>query len=309
MHSEYVPQPLTRSAARIPSASSRPPRFAALETLRQQPLLAASALLLLLFAFAALAAPWLAPADPAYLDLPMRLQPPSSHHFFGTDELGRDIFSRVLFGSQVSLIVACSVTTLSLVTGLVLGGVAGFFGGWADVVINVYLLNAFLALPGILLAIALVAFLGPGLLNVVVALSLSGWVNYARLTRAEVSAVKQREYVEAARALGAGNLRLFFRHTLPNIWQPLIVQSAIGMASAVLAEATLSFLGLGIPPPRPSWGSMLNDARSHLFDAPHLLLFPAAAVVLLVLAFNFLGDALRDFMDPRLRSTLESAQL
>lgn len=283
-------------------------RFRTVTVLRSEPLLTSSALLLLLFAFAALTAPWLAPADPAYLDLTSRLQPPSMHHIFGTDELGRDIFSRVLFGAQVSLLVACSVTALSLAAGLLLGGVAGYFGGWPDILINVYLTNAFLALPGILLAIALVAFLGPGLLNVVIALGIAGWVNYARLVRAEVFAAKQREYVEAARALGATNRRIFLRHILPNIWQPLIVQSAIGMASAVLAEATLSFLGLGIPPPRPSWGAMLNDARSHLFDAPHLLLFPAAAVVLLVLAFNFLGDALRDTLDPRLRSTMEGVQ-
>jgi peptide/nickel transport system permease protein len=172
------------------------------------------------------------------------------------------------------------------------------------VILNVYVSNAFLALPGILLAIAFVAFVGPGLLNLVFALSISGWVGYARLVRALVLATREREYVEAARALGASDLRVVFRHILPNILQPVLVQAAIGMAGAVLAEATLSFLGLGIPPPAPSWGSMLNDARSHLFDAPHLTVFPAVAVMLAVLSFNFIGDAFRDLLDPRLRNAV-----
>jgi peptide/nickel transport system permease protein len=253
------------------------------------------------FTVCALFAPWLAPHDPAQLDLTGRLMGPSAAHWFGTDELGRDILSRVLFGARISLLVAVSVVGLSGSIGLVAGTIAGFYGGWRDTVINIYVMNAFLALPGILLAIAFVAFMGPGLGNVIVALAISGWVGYARLVRAQVMAVKEREFVEAARALGASDLRLIARHVLPNIVQPLIVQSAIGMAGAVLAEATLSFLGLGIPPPAASWGSMLNDARSHLFDAPHLVVFPAMAVMLCVLSFNFIGDALRDYMDPRTR--------
>jgi peptide/nickel transport system permease protein len=172
-------------------------------------------------------------------------------------------------------------------------------------VLNVYVSNAFLALPGILLAIAFVAFLGPGLFNLILALSISGWVGYARLVRAQVLAVREREFVEAARALGASDLRLLMRHILPNILQPLIVQAAVGMAGAVLAEATLSFLGLGLPPPTPSWGVMLNDARSHLFDAPHLAIFPAIAVMLAVLSFNFIGDALGDLLDPRMRAGVD----
>jgi peptide/nickel transport system permease protein len=146
-----------------------------------------------------------------------------------------------------------------------------------------------------------VAFLGPGLWNLILALSIGGWVGYARLVRAQVLAVKEREFVEAARALGASDLRIFFRHILPNIVQPVIVQAAIGMAGAILAEATLSFLGLGVPPPATSWGAMLNDARSHLFESPHMVFFPAAAVMLCVLSFNFIGDALRDYLDPRTR--------
>ena len=283
-----------------------PPRSSArfLSTLHagaRQPLAFAGIVLLVLFLFTALLAPELAPFDPARLNLNTRMLLPGSAHLFGTDELGRDILSRILFGARISLFVAVSVVAVSLSIGLVAGCLAGFYGGVADTVINVYLTNAFLALPGILLAIAFVAFLGPGLLNLIFALSLSGWVGYARLVRAQVLAVREREFVEAARALGASDLRLITRHILPNILQPLIVQAAVGMAGAVLAEATLSFLGLGIPAPTPSWGSMLNDGRSHLFDAPHLVFFPAMAVMLAVLSFNFIGDALRDQLDPRTR--------
>jgi peptide/nickel transport system permease protein len=268
---------------------------------RRQPLAALGLMLLVLFVVCAVFAPWLAPQDPAQLDLKGRLMGPSAAHWFGTDELGRDILSRTLFGARISLIVAVSVVGLSLAVGLVAGGLAGFYGGWTDTVVNVYVTNAFMALPGILLAIAFVAFMGPGLGNVILALAISGWVGYARLVRGQVMAVKEKEFVEAARALGASDFRIMGRHILPNILQPLIVQAAIGMAGAVLAEATLSFLGLGVPPPAASWGSMLNDARSHLFDSPHLVFFPAMAVMLCVLSFNFIGDALRDWMDPRTR--------
>jgi peptide/nickel transport system permease protein len=280
-----------------------PHRIALVNQAARQPLAALGILLLGLFVLCALFVPWLAPQDPAQLDLTGRLLAPSHSHWFGTDELGRDILSRTLYGARISLTVAVSVVSISLSIGLVAGLASGFYGGWTDTVLNIYVTNAFLALPGILLAIAFVAFLGPGLFNLILALSISGWVGYARLVRAQVMAVKEREFVEAARALGASNLRLVFRHILPNIVQPLIVQAAIGMAGAVLAEATLSFLGLGIPPPAPSWGIMLNDARAHLFDSPHLVLFPAIAVMLAVLSFNFIGDALRDLLDPRTRLT------
>ncbi len=255
--------------------------------------------LLLLFVLAALLAPWLAPYDPAALHLDQRLQAPGHGFLLGTDELGRDILSRVLFGARLSLLVAVTVVGGSLLLGLLVGSVAGFYGGWRDAVLNVYLMNAFLAMPGILLAIAFVAFLGPGIRNVILALTISGWVTYARLVRAQVMAAREREYVEAARALGASDLRLLLRHILPNVLQPVIVQAALGMAAAVMAEATLSFLGLGVPPPAASWGSMLNDARAHLFDAPHTVLAPATAVMLCVLSFSFFGDALRDWADPR----------
>jgi peptide/nickel transport system permease protein len=267
----------------------------------RQPLAMLGLMLLLVFVVCATLAPWLAEHDPAQINLSGRLASPGHDHWFGTDELGRDIFSRTVYGARISLAVAVSVVALSLGVGLIAGALAGFYGGWVDIVLNVYVTNAFLALPGILLAIAFVAFVGPGLVNLILALSISGWVGYARLVRAQVMAVKEREFVEAARALGASDLRILCRHILPNILQPLTVQVAIGMAGAVLAEATLSFLGLGVPPPTPSWGAMLNDARSHLFDAPHLVVFPALAVMLAVVSFNFIGDALRDLLDPRMR--------
>src|SRR5436305_10346396 len=258
-------------------------------------------MLVAVFVIFALFAPWIAPQNPSNIDLPSRLQPPSGAHWFGTDELGRDIFSRVIYGARISMLVGGSVVAGSLLLGLVLGSIAGYYGGWTDKFFNVVLMNAFLSFPGILLAIAFVAFLGPGIFNLISALSIGGWVGYARLVRAQVLSVREREFVEAARALGASDWQVITRHILPNIIQPVIVQAAIGMAGAVLAEANMSFLGLGIPPPTASWGSMLNDGRSHRFDAPHLVLFPAAAVMLAVLSFNFIGDALRDDLDPRSR--------
>src|SRR5271167_4026083 len=268
---------------------------------RHNPLAAIGALLVLIFLICALFAPWIAPQDPAHIDLPNRLESPSSHHWCGTDELGRDILSRLIHGSRISMLVGSCVVATSLALGLIVGSIAGYYGGRIDRFVNIVVMNAFLSFPGILIAIAFVAFRGPGIFNLVLALSLGGWVGYARLVRAQVLVVREREFVEAARALGASDLRIVVRHIWPNIVQPIIVQAAIGMAAAILAEATMSFLGLGVPPPAASWGSMLNDARSHLFDSPHLVLFPAAAVMLAVLSFNFIGDGLRDYLDPRSR--------
>ena len=261
----------------------------------------AGAAMIVVLVILSLFAPWIAPQDPAHIDLPARLMPPSTSHWFGTDELGRDILSRIIYGARVSMLVGTCVVATSLTLGLIFGSIAGYYGGFLDRFLNVVVMNAFMSFPGILLAIAFVAFLGPGLFNVVLALSIGGWVGYARLVRAQVLAVREREFVEAARALGASDLRIVVRHILPNIIQPVIVQAAIGMAGAILAEATMSFLGLGVPPPTATWGSMLNDGRSHLFDAPHLVLFPALAVMLAVLSFNFVGDGLRDYLDPRSR--------
>ena len=261
----------------------------------------AGVVLVTIFVVCAIFAPWIAPQDPAHIDLPARLMGPSSAHWFGTDELGRDILSRIIYGARISMLVGGCVVAAALTLGVIFGSIAGYYGGVTDRVLNVVVMNAFMSFPGILLAIAFVAFLGPGVFNLIFALSIGGWVGYARLVRAQVLAVREREFVEAARALGASDLRIIARHILPNIIQPVIVQAAIGMAGAILAEATMSFLGLGVPPPTASWGTMLNDARSHLFDSPHLVLFPAAAVMLAVLSFNFIGDGLRDYLDPRTR--------
>jgi peptide/nickel transport system permease protein len=258
---------------------------------------------------AALLAPWLAPADPAAQNLSARLEGPSRAHWMGTDELGRDTLSRTLYGARISLMVAVSVVCGCGLTGLILGMLAGYAGGWFDRFVNLLLINAFLSFPGILLAIAFAAFLGPGIGKVIVALIITGWAGYARLARAQVLKVKELEFVLAARSLGAPHLRILVSHLLPNILQPVLIQATIGMAGAILAESTLSFLGLGVLAPVPSWGAMLNDARSHLFDAPHLVIFPAAAVMIAVLAFNLLGDAWRDWLDPRTRSQMAAMEL
>ena len=269
--------------------------------LRQQPLAVLGMFLLAVFVIGGLAAPLLSPYNPSTIDLVHRLEGPTFAHPAGTDELGRDLLARLLWGARLSLSVSVTVVVISLALGLALGGLAGYLGGWVDTALTTVAMNTFLALPGILLAIAFAAFLGPGFTNLVLALSIGGWAGYARLVRAQVLSVRDKEYVDAARALGANRLRIFLLHILPNIVQPLLVQAAIGMAGVILAEATLSFLGLGLPAPSPSWGAMLNDARLHLFDSPHLVLFPAAAVAGAVLGFNFLGDALRDQLDPRTR--------
>jgi peptide/nickel transport system permease protein len=258
---------------------------------------------------ASLLAPWIAPADPASQNLPARLEGPSPQHWMGTDELGRDTLSRTLFGARVSLLVAVSVVFGCGSTGLIIGMLAGYAGGWFDRFVNLLLINAFLSFPGILLAIAFAAFLGPGISKVILALVITGWAGYARLARAQVLKVKELEFILAARSLGASHVRILATHLLPNILQPVLIQATIGMAGAILAESTLSFLGLGVLAPVPSWGAMLNDARSHLFDAPHMVVFPALAVMIAVLAFNLLGDAWRDWLDPRTRSQMAALEL
>jgi len=257
---------------------------------------------------AALLAPFVAPADPAAQNLPARLESPSRSHWMGTDELGRDILSRALYGARVSLLVAVCVVCGCGLTGLALGMIAGYAGGWLDSFINLLLINAFLSFPGILLAIAFAAFLGPGIGKVILALIITGWAGYARLARAQVLKAKELEFVLAARSLGASPLRIMRRHLLPNILQPVLIQATIGMAGAILAESTLSFLGLGVLAPIPSWGAMLNDARGHLFDAPHMVIFPALGVMTAVLSFNLLGDAWRDWLDPRARSQMAAKE-
>jgi peptide/nickel transport system permease protein len=264
--------------------------------------------IVLVLILSALFAPWLGHANPFAQNLAARLQPPSAQHWMGTDELGRDIFSRILFGARISLLVSICVVLGCGTIGLTLGLLAGYTGGWFDRVVNLFLINAFLSFPGVLLAIAFAAFFGPGIGKVILALIITGWAGYARLARAQVLKAKESEYILAARSLGASPLRIMLGHLVPNILQPVLIQATIGMAGAILAEATLSFLGLGVLAPIPSWGAMLNDARSHLFDAPHMVVFPALAVMLAVLAFNLLGDAWRDWLDPRTRSQMTALE-
>lgn len=249
----------------------------------------------------AVVGPGLSPYDPAHQELASRLAGPSASHPFGLDELGRDILSRVLSGARISLLVGLAVVSVSSVVGLALGLLAGYVGGRVDDVIS-RVVDVLLAFPGILLAIALVAVLGPSLVNVVLALSVIGWVGYARLVRAQVLRLREFEYVQAARALGAGIWRLLLVHLLPGTLPAVLVQATLGMAGVIIAEAALSFLGLGVQPPTPSWGTMLNGGRMHLLDAPHLTVFPGLAIATLVLGFNFLGDGLRDAIDPKGKS-------
>ena len=256
----------------------------------------------------AMLAPLIAPANPFAQNLPGRLAAPSIAHWMGTDELGRDILSRVIYGARVSLTVSVCVVFGCGFIGLTIGTLAGYFGGWYDRIVNLLLINSFLSFPGILLAIAFAAFFGPGIGKVILALIITGWAGYARLARAQVLKVKELEFALAARSLGASHSRIILKHLLPNILQPVLIQATIGMAGAILAESTLSFLGLGVLAPIPSWGAMLNDARGHLFDAPHMIVFPALAVITAVLAFNLLGDAWRDWLDPRTRSQMAALE-
>jgi peptide/nickel transport system permease protein len=258
---------------------------------------------------AALFAPWIAPHPPSAQDLPARLNSPSWQHPFGTDELGRDVLARTLYGARVSLLVGFSVVLGAGLAGLAVGSLSGYFGGWFDHLVNDLLINAFLSFPGILLAIAFAAFLGAGIGKVILALVITGWAGYARLARAQALKVKELEFVLAARSLGASHARILLRHLIPNTLPPVLIQATIGLASAILAESTLSFLGLGVLSPTASWGAMLNDARNHIFDAPHMVVFPALGIVVAVLAFNLLGDALRDWLDPRTRAYLLTQEL
>jgi peptide/nickel transport system permease protein len=260
----------------------------------------AGALIVLVAVLSAIAAPWLIPWDPAAQDLPRRLQGPSLQHLFGLDELGRDILARVLLGARVSLLVGLVVVGVSATIGMSVGALSGYYGGWLDQLIG-RVMDVLMAFPGLLLAIALVAVLGPSLTNVVLALATIGWVGYARLVRGQVLRAREFDYVSAARALGAGTPRILVRHVLPSAVPIVLVQATLGMAGAMLSEAALSFLGLGVQPPTPSWGTMINGGRAHLLDAPHLTVFPGVCLALVVLGFNFLGDGLRDAVDRRKR--------
>lgn len=247
-------------------------------------------------------APWIAPHDPMQISLSDELCQPGARHYMGCDANGTDIFSILLHGTRISLEVGFSVTIVSVLIGLILGSVAGYFGGWRDKFL-MRLLDMIFAFPGTILAIALASMLGPSKSNLIFALCLTGWAGYARLVRGEVQAIRHLEYVEAARALGLGNLRIFVFHLWPNILSPLLVTATFGIASTILAEAGLSFLGIGVPPGTPSWGSLLNFGRDVLLEAPHVSLFPGLAIMTMVLAFHLLGEGLRQKYDPKVRTS------
>lgn len=248
--------------------------------------------------FVALCAPWLAPYDPNEQNLRLGLQGPSLSHPLGLDKMGRDILSRLIYGARISLYVGFVTTMTCLATGTLLGTACGFAGGLADSLLC-RIIDILLAFPGILLALALMAILGPSITNVIIALCAVGWVGYARLARGQTLVIKEREFVGAAKSLGGGARHIIFHHVLPNLMAPLLVQASFGVGSAIVGEAGLSFLGLGVQPPTASWGSMLNQGRQFLLIAPHLTAFPGLAIMVVVLSVNIFGDGLRDTFDPR----------
>lgn len=248
----------------------------------------------------ALLADFIAPYDPVVPDLKASLLSPSLQHLMGTDVLGRDVFSRVIYGSRASLIIGVVATAISLVIGVTLGAIAGFFGGWVDALI-MRITDIFFAFPFLIFAIAVVTFLGPGFINVFIALGMIGWTSFARLVRGQVLAIKANDYVEAAHAIGAPDKRIIWKHVLPNTVAPIIVYTTMNIGNAILSEAGLSFLGIGVQAPDPSWGLMLSDARNYIWNASWNVIWPGIAIFITVLGYNLLGDGLRDALDPRLK--------
>jgi len=261
---------------------------------------------LFVIAATAVVGPLLVTQDPVAQNLALSLRPPaweprgSWAHPFGTDDFGRDILARVIYGARISLIASLCAAALGGVLGVWLGLLSGYYGRWVDGII-MRLVDFQLAFPLILLALAMVAVMGPSLKNLVIAMAVTGWTTYARMVRATVLPLIQREFVDAARSIGAGDWRILLRHILPNTLTPILVVFTLEMARLVLMEASLSFLGLGVPPPTPTWGRMLSDGRDYMIVAPWTMVFPGMAIMLLVLGINFLGDALRDALDPHLR--------
>ena len=254
--------------------------------------------IVVLFVLLALLAPLIAPYDPLEASWSAVRKAPSAQYLFGTDEIGRDVLSRVIWGARASLLAGLVSVCIAIALGVPIGLLAGYVGGWTDGLISRFT-DAMLAVPFLILAIALAAFLGPSLTNAMIAIGVSATPIFIRLTRGQVLSVKVEDYVEAARALGNPHWRIALRHILPNILPPLIVQATLAIAAAIIAEASLSFLGLGQQPPAPSWGSMLNTAKNYVDNAPWMAIWPGMSIFLLVLSFNLLGDGLRDALDPR----------
>ncbi|MDQ3459082.1 MAG: ABC transporter permease [Deinococcota bacterium] len=272
------------------------------QRIRRDPGALLAGFVILLFIFVAAFAPLLAPYDPTVPDraVGFRTTPPSPEHLLGTDRAGRDVLSRLIYGARISLMVGFGSQLLSLSLGIVFGLLAGYFGGWTDTLISRFI-EVLQAFPSLLFIIVLSVSIGPGLLTAYIALGIVGWASVARIVRGASLSLKSAEYVEGARALGASNGRLIFFHILPGILPSLIVIYTIGVGGAIIGEATLSFLGLGVRPPTPSWGQMIADGQSFLTSAWWMSVFPGLAIAIVVIAFNFLGDALRDALDPRMR--------
>lgn len=297
--------PVTNRASPVPGAA-RPPRRIASRPVRvfmRNRAAMGGLTVLVVIVLAAALAPLLVPHDPLSADLVKMLAPPSSAHPLGTDELGRDILSRVLHGARISLTLGFVAVAIALAVGVPLGAIGAYRGGWVDLAI-MRLVDILLSFPPILLAITVVVVLGPSLYNAMIAIGIAQMPVYARLVRGVVLSLKEREFVDAARALGAGDARIVFSHILPNCLSPLIVQSTLQVASAILSAAALGFLGLGAQPPIPEWGAMLSKARLYLRVAPYLSIFPGMAILVTTLAFNLLGDGLRDALDPRMAARL-----
>jgi peptide/nickel transport system permease protein len=285
-------------AADIPVFREITPRQRVLRRLIRRRGAMAGLAVVVFFIAVALLAPLISPDDPLQTSWSAVRKAPSAMHIFGTDEIGRDVASRVIFGARASLLAGLVSVCISLSLGVPIGLLAGYVGGWADSLIS-RITDAMLACPFLILAIALAAFLGPSLTNAMIAIGISATPVFIRLTRAQVLAVKVEDYIQAARAVGNSHLRIALRHVLPNVIPPLIVQATLAIAAAVIAEASLSFLGLGQQPPAPSWGSMLNTAKNYIDNAPWMAVWPGLSIFLLVLSFNLLGDGLRDALDPR----------
>lgn len=268
---------------------------------KKQKLAMVGSIILLLFVALAILAPYITSYDYKAQDLIGRLQPPSAEHWFGTDDFGRDLFTRVLYGARISLWVGLFAVSGSIVSGTLLGLLAGFFGKWVDMVIS-RCFDVMLAFPGVLLAIAIVAILGPSLRNALVAIAIINIPSFGRLVRSKVLSLKEEEFIVAARAQGMKNSRILFHHILPNSWAPIIVQGSLGFATAIIEAAALGFLGLGAQPPEPEWGKMLADSKAFIANAPWTVFFPGLAILFAVLGFNLIGDGLRDALDPKMKN-------
>jgi len=248
----------------------------------------------------ALFAPYLAPYNPYQSNMPESLKAPGQGHLLGTDELGRDIFTRIIYGSRISLKVGILAVSVALTIGVILGAIAGYYGGIIDNTI-MRAMDIMLAFPSLLLAIAFMTALGRGIENAIIAIGIVSTPHYARIVRGSVLAVKENEYIQAARAMGASDLRIIFYHVLPNVLSPIVIRATLGISTAILETAALGFLGLGVQPPFAEWGAMLGSGRGYFYNAPHIVLYPGLAITITVLAFNLLGDGLRDVLDPRLK--------